>query len=487
MSKLSVSASMAPEKVINLMSGHIQNLYPKGLLAIFIALTAILIIIIVLLLIRVRKYKKEIKREEDFDTATNTGNKQYFLKQFPIAVSKQRRGLYFVAFIAFDIAHVNQYYGESASEDQLKFAAEELIFSASDNDIIARVSGGGFAVARQCAGKEDARSWAEGLLRRLNRYADRYKNDYRPEFRMGIYMLRSDDRDGALVLLNAQQGYRRAVDEDLPYAFSHTEELKRERDALKLKKQILKAIHNNEFYMLLQFIVRCSDGKISGAEALSRWEHPQRGLLFPSSYINLMEDEMTVAELDFYIFEKACKQLSHWNEKDIPVTISCNFTRMTIGKGDFMSHIKEIVHRYDFDRMRLIIEITEDSMEKDKEAAFANISECKAMGFRIALDDAGSGYTSFSDLRDYPIDIVKIDRSILTAAVNRKGVALLEGMISLIHSLEMKALCEGVETREQADMLCSLGCDYMQGYYFYQAMTCEEAENVLLSELNSHF
>ena len=118
-------------------------------------------------------------------------------------------------------------------------------------------------------------------------------------------------------------------------------------------------------------------------------------------------------------------------------------------------------------------------MESDKKTAFENISRCKALGFRIALDDAGNGYTSFSDLRDYPIDIVKIDRSILDSAVNQRGVALLKGMIALVHSLQMEVLCEGVETSQQAELLRQLGCDYMQGYYFCRALPREEANRFL--------
>ena len=118
-------------------------------------------------------------------------------------------------------------------------------------------------------------------------------------------------------------------------------------------------------------------------------------------------------------------------------------------------------------------------MENNKEIAFNNVSRCKELGFRIALDDAGSGYTSFSDLRDYPIDIVKIDRTILNSAINPRGIALLEGMIALAHSLKMEVLCEGVETAEQKELLLRLGCDYMQGYYFYRALPQEEANRFL--------
>ncbi|MFR0987129.1 MAG: EAL domain-containing protein, partial [Frisingicoccus sp.] len=138
----------------------------------------------------------------------------------------------------------------------------------------------------------------------------------------------------------------------------------------------------------------------------------------------------------FFIFEMACRQLEEWKQEGKNLFLSCNFTRMTIAQEDFAEELEKIAGRYEFDYSNLVIEITEDVMEKNKEMAFDNISRCKALGFKIALDDIGSGYTSFSDLRDYPIDIVKIDRSILNSAVTEQGIALLGGLIILVHSLK---------------------------------------------------
>ena len=225
----------------------------------------------------------------------------------------------------------------------------------------------------------------------------------------------------------------------------------------------------------MQFIVRGDNGKIVGAEALSRWEHPQKGLLHPGSYIGLMESEGTIGELDFYIFEEACRQLERWQKEGRKLSISCNFTRFTINQKDFVSRLQEIAERYCFDRFYLIIEITEDIMEKNRKSALSNVAQCKKLGFRIALDDLGSGYTSFADLRDYPIDGIKLDRSLLNFAVNPQGIALLRGVIELAHSLQMAVLCEGVETIQQVELLRDLDCDYMQGYYFYRALPALEA------------
>lgn len=474
--------------VLRFMAEHTENVTSRRtfiLCAVFIAVAAALLVLAAVLALRLRKYKNAAVQDKNVDPVTGIGNKAYFLRCFQQQVSDQYRELYCVAFIGFDIERVNQYYSEADAEDQLRFAAHELTLSAADNELAARVSGGGFAFGRLSGGEQATRKWAQALLDRLNRYTERYGNDYRPDFRMGIYMLHPLDRDCETVLFNARQGYHQAVRENLPYAFSRKEALRQESEALQLKKQTLDAVQNREFHMYLQFIVHGADGKIAGAEALSRWDHPQKGLLHPGSYIGLMESERTISALDLYLFEEACRQLERWRKLGRTISISCNFARITIDHENFIPQLQKIVSQYYFDRSHLVIEITEDAIESNKEMAFANVSKCKEMGFRIALDDAGSGHTSFSDLRDYPIDIVKIDRSILNAAVSPRGVALLKGMIALVHSLQMEALCEGVETAAQMDLLRQLSCDYMQGFYFYRALPAAEADRVLRQSVHA--
>ena len=474
-----ISQQETGEIVLRFMMANQKEPVPKWLLVGGAVLTVLLVAAVMILILWLRKYRKAARQNENFDQGTGVGNKQYFAEQFEKNIPDQYRELYCVAFIGFDIARVNQYYGEAEAEDQLLFAANELMLSTADNEIVARVSGGGFAVARLSVNEQAVSTWAEELLGRLNRYTEKHGKDYHPDFHMGIYLLRSSDRDSEQVLFNARQGYHQAVNRNLPYVFSQTDQLKRESEALLLKKQTQEAIQNREFRMYLQFVVSKDKGAISGAEALSRWAHPQKGLLYPGSYIELMESDRTISVLDFYIFEEVCRQLERWQMQGKRLSISCNFARVTIDHESFIPHLQKIVEQYHFERSRLVIEITEDAMENDKEIAFVNISQCKEMGFRIALDDVGSGYTSFSDLRDYPIDIVKIDRSILTAAVNQRGIALLKGMISLAHSMQMEVLCEGVETADQADLLRQLGCDYMQGYYYYRGIPSEEANQLL--------
>lgn len=255
---------------------------------------------------------------------------------------------------------------------------------------------------------------------------------------------------------------------------SERKNLSKERHLL---KKIEEGFKNYEFKMHLQFIVDNKTKKIISSEALSRWEKPSGEVIFPGAYIGLMEKSGLIVKFDYYMFEMVCKKLSEWKNSDFnELTISCNITRITISEKAFVTKIKEIADKYDFDRSKLLIEITEDSIEKNMDVARNNIIKTKELGFGIALDDMGRGYTSLISLCEYPIDVVKIDRDVLLLSDKEIGKKLFWGIISLIHSLNLKVVCEGVETNEQNTLVSESNCDYIQGWYYSKALSEVSAE-----------
>ena len=248
-------------------------------------------------------------------------------------------------------------------------------------------------------------------------------------------------------------------------------------------ENILKGLENNEFKMYLQFIVDNKTKKIVLAEALSRWESPEKGIIYPGAYIGQMEEAGIISLHDYYMFELVCRKLEEWSNTELgDISISCNFTRITLSEEDCITKLKEIAEKYTFDRSKLAIEISEDAIEKDRETAQKNVMLCKdLLGFRIYLDDLGSGYTSLSNLCDYPIDVVKIDRGILLKTDTPKGKALFGGIVNLAHKLDMAGICEGVETEEQNTLVSQSDCDYIQGWYYAKAIPVCECENFVKS------
>ena len=286
--------------------------------------------------------------------------------------------------------------------------------------------------------------------------------------------------------MNARQGYLLAHQNKQPYIFVTDALLNKEAAKAKLQRRLSDAIKNGEFKMYMQFIVDAKSGVILGAEAVSRWYHPENGVLLPAQYIEAMYTSGLIEQLDFYIFEQVCRQLDHWSKTDKKhLWISCNFTRETVSHSDFFSRFEETVNRYAFDRNKLIIELTEDSLADNKAVAYQNILACKNSGFKIALDDFGSGYSSFSDLCDYPIDLIKIDRHIVVKSITPRGNALLRGIIKLAHDLGIKVLCEGVETEKENINSINADCDYIQGYYYSHVLPQEETERYFLKYQNA--
>ena len=255
----------------------------------------------------------------------------------------------------------------------------------------------------------------------------------------------------------------------------------------KLLKNIKKGFENQEFKMYLQFIVDSKQGKIASAETLSRWENAAGEVVFPGTYIGIMEKSGLITKFDYYMFEMVCKKLAQWKDTELAnITLSCNLTRITISEKDFVQKIKEISNKYDFDRNKLLIEITEDSIEDNLVVAMLNIIEIKKLGFRIALDDIGSGYTSLVSLCEYPIDVVKIDRQILLLAETERGKKLFLGIVSLAHYLNLKVVCEGVETEEQSKLVAESQCDYIQGWYYSKALPEADAEKFAIDYINKN-
>lgn len=240
---------------------------------------------------------------------------------------------------------------------------------------------------------------------------------------------------------------------------------------------IANGLQNDEFKMYLQFIVDNKTKGIISAEALSRWEITENEVVYPGKYIGAMQESGMITQLDYLIFEKACRKLSEWSNTQLcDVSISCNFTRITISEVDFVKKITEIAERYNFEHHKLILEITEDSVEKNLDIARDNLLTAKTLGFTVALDDIGSGYTSLRNICDYPIDLVKIDRAMLLLTDTDRGKKLFHGIVCLMHSLDLKLVCEGVETEEQNTFVGESNCDFVQGWYYSVALPEIKAE-----------
>ena len=248
-----------------------------------------------------------------------------------------------------------------------------------------------------------------------------------------------------------------------------------------ITSQMRQAMYNNEFFMYLQPQYSHTTKSLVGAETLCRWIKQDGTMISPGVFIPIFEKNGFIKKLDRFMWEMAFKQLKQWKDDGIDaVPISVNISRVSLADDEIIGVIGNLHSRYDIDQSLLHFEITESAYTNDQGALIKRISAIRDMGFLIAMDDFGSGYSSLNTLKDIPIDILKLDMGFLSGDSNReKGGSIIASVIRMAHSLGLVTIAEGVETLEQADFLNSVGCDVIQGFLYARPMPEKEYTELL--------
>lgn len=440
--------------------------------AFLIALAAVAVLSVLL-------YRKKHKGAAFVDTATRIGNKQYFVRTFRTMISDPARELYYVIHFAFDIGWVNNSYGAEEADEILRYAADTITQRMKDNEFCARIGGGAFAAAIYSSGSDQVENRVDEILRVLNAYSGKYKNgEMKSLFQAGICALAIDDKNAEKVLYNAEQAYRRAVEEKRAFVFVNHDVLNEQQARVSIREQAGEALEQHAFTPYVQFIVSAEDSSICGGELLSRWPNRLYGLLNPGTYVPILQDMGLIVGHDLLMLEEACKLLQEWESRGKNWFLTCNLTRITISDPSLSDKITSIAEQYSFSREKLILEVTEDSLAEDRDIAQSNITGLKEKGFHIALDDFSSGFTSVTDLYGYAVDLVKLDRQmIMDADQDQHAAALLTEITRMCHELQIRVLAEGVETEKQARQVQTALCDYIQGYYYARPLPLRELDS----------
>lgn len=439
-----------------------------------------LIGILLLLIFRLRDEKQQSVINNITDIETGLGNQIYFENMFNNTITDFSRRLYHIAYIIIDSSYLEAYHSNITLSDAVRHTASVINDAIHENEFAARVTETGFLIAFMDNNSGRTGKRIETIVSKLNSYVNFEEKCSKPVFHAAVYNLGAEDVNCELLIFNLRRGCGQTIETGEPLVYCDSRRMNKAFTEKKQLEGFARAFKNQEFKLYLQFIVDKESKKIVSAEALSRWEHPEEGILYPGKYLGAIEDAGMISKFDYYMFEQVCKLLERWDKSEKKdILVSCNITRITLSEVSFADEIMRIVEKYSFDRSNLIIEITEDAMEMDKETALKNVIACKNMGFSVTLDDLGSGYTALSNLCDYPIDCVKIDRDILLKTDKDRGKELFYGMIALAHSLNLRVVCEGVETKEQNTFVEMTECDYIQGWYYFYAVSIPEAEEIL--------
>ena len=285
----------------------------------------------------------------------------------------------------------------------------------------------------------------------------------------------------------SKQACTMAEDKNITHAEWNSSLGKTVEKKIKMENNIENEIDNNRFFLEYQPVLDANTKKIFGAEVLSRLNSEQDGVLTPGSFLSAVNSVGLCDKFDYYIFEKNCKWISNNREQRAKYIYNVNFSRNTICDADFAEKIMGIVEKYRLPYSTIALEVLEDESVSGeaKTNMIRNLRILNEKGVVILLDDFGSGYTTFVDLHELTVDIVKIDKSITQKAVTETGYVIMKNVIQTAKDLGMRSVCEGVETEEQERAAIKAGCDYLQGFYYYRPMPVTKLEQLFAEENGS--
>lgn len=240
------------------------------------------------------------------------------------------------------------------------------------------------------------------------------------------------------------------------------------------------ALTEHQFSVFYQPKQDVHQNTVGGAEALVRWTHPTLGFVSPGTFIPIFERSGFITRLDYYVWEEACKEVVRCRDLGLPlIPISVNVSRIDFDETTLPKHIAELADKHGIDRSMLHVELTETAYSDNPERVTKMLGELRSLGFSVELDDFGSGYSSLASLNTLPLDVMKLDMSMVRMASELGDFRVVEASINLAKTLGLKTVVEGVETAEEASMVTAIGCDYIQGYYYSRPLSRPDFEEYL--------
>ncbi len=479
---VSVTASAEGNSAFAEVSEHIDNIW-----MLLYIVTAAAVIIIAAIVLR-------NKRSEHTDRVTGGINKQKFLEDTEKLVRKTSPKLW--ALIIFDInnfKYVNDKLGFDEGNRMLERVYKVLSKHLSGDERAARISDDKFVFITRNMSDEE-------ITAKLNRFFEEFDSqnksavNYPVVFSAGVCRLEDCFGEGENIDMNIAIDRCSIAKNTLKgqhcssiafYDGKVREKALREKD---YENAMPSALKDGEFECYLQPKYGLASRHIEGAEALIRWKSAKFGFVFPNDFIPISERNGFVVELDFYILEEVCKSMRKWMDQGLdPVVISVNQSRIHIDHEDYIPRLRKIVDKYNVPYSYIELELTETVFTEDTKKLIGTMDELHKLGFKLSLDDFGSGYSSLNLIKDVPVDVVKIDRGFFSSTVNsEKGRAVISTVVDLARSLNMEVLSEGVETAEQVEFLAEIKCEMVQGFYFAKPMTIPDFEKLWYSDIEEY-
>ena len=429
------------------------------------------------------------------DNLTNLPNQLFFLKnvqQVLVATENSPQHRFAVLYIDIDqFKMINESIGHILGDKLLINFSQRLKTCVESKGIVARVGGDEFAILlKNIADAQEATTIAKKIQQQIALPFQYDGQEIFTTISIGIaYNQTGLIHQPEYFLRDAHTAMYRAKDlgkarHQVFATGMHTQIVKR----FQLETDIRRAIENQEFILYYQPIVSLQTSKIVGFEALIRWHHPENGFISPGEFIPVAEEAGLIVPLGKWIFEEACRQLAVWQVQypsKPPLMMSINLSGKQLMDHDLVEYIATTIQNTGLDGRGLKLEITESVAMEDVENAIAILLQLRNLNIQLSIDDFGTGYSSLSYLRRFPVNTLKVDRSfVMRMNESDEDVAIVNTIIMLSHSLGMNVVAEGIETKEEQEMLNTLNCEYGQGYFFSKPLDSQSANNLLHQQFN---
>ena len=422
------------------------------------------------------------------DTLTNLPNRLLFADRLEHSIDRSARHRESLALLLVDLDDfklVNDAFGHDAGDKLIRAVGDLLARSLRRADTVARLGGDEFAViVESISGLDDAISIADNLSTILEHNVRLDEQETFTGASIGIAIYPEDGEDARTLLKNADTALFRAKEKGRHcFQFYKPEMSVNAMERLELENSMRKALDEDQFVVYYLPTIDIHKNEITSIEALLRWDHPEKGIIKPGDFIQLAEDCGLIVPIGEKLIRTAAKQLKVWRDEGIDnQNVSINIAPRQFRDMDILALFKEVMHENELEPANFTIEVTEGALIENVGEVENVLNTLSGMGMTIALDDFGTGFASLAYLKDFPVDIVKIDRLFIEGTPDsREDTAIVEAIAGLTRGLKLRLLAEGVENERQLQMLKGLGCQLAQGYYWSKALPAEQYEQFYLN------
>lgn len=435
--------------------------------------------------IALEQMKTQLNYSLHYDQLTKLPNqlllREKFQELYRETAANQTLAIMLVGLDKFE--RIAEALGHAGGDNLIQEVAYRLIRCVDLNDTVARLNTNQFAIIL-APGEEDrsCKEVAAKIIETLNQPFGLDSHEIPVIASIGIATVPHDGDDLDHLIAHAQTALSHAKElGSNQYQFYTPDIQKSSLEKLTLEASLRHALERCEFLVYYQPQVELLEGKIVGAEALVRWQHPERGLVSPGEFIPLAEESGSIAPIGEWVLREACQQVKLWQAAGLPpVRVSVNLSFRQFNQPDLIGRLVNILKETSLDAAYLDLELTESILVQNVEAAKRRLKALKAQGVKISLDDFGTGYSSLSYLQQFPFDTLKIDRCFVrNINSDPKNAALTTAIISMASGLNLNVVAEGVETQEELTFLCQQRCNTIQGYLFSRPVSADKFEEML--------